>query len=103
MNYDTTEIDVGNGIIFDIKRNVASIHTDVNTSTKKYEFYDETTSESESMRVDPHIFFIFETPYHSAFAHWVLESALFLPYFKHFTNARVLVNANRKEIINNYF
>ena len=31
-----------------------------------------------------------------AFAHWVFESAIFLPYVKNFPTARLLVNANPK-------
>jgi hypothetical protein len=89
MYFDKTEIYV-DGVGFDIKHNVKSITTDVNTSLNTYETY------TEQISICPKIFFIFETPYHSAFGHWVFESAIFLPYVKNFPSARLLVNANPK-------
>jgi len=80
--------DNGDGVLFDIKKNVKSIQTDVKNSCKTIHYHD------GELNVDPHIFFAFETPSHSAFAHWVFESAVFLPYFANFKNARILVNKN---------
>ncbi len=87
MYEDKNEICI-DGLTFDIKHNVKSIYIDITNSTKTYDFYD------ISLNSDPSIFFIFETQLHLAFAHWVFESAIFLPYFKHFPNARIIVNAN---------
>jgi hypothetical protein len=85
---DKTEITVEEGVTFDIKHNVKSVTTDMNTSQKTYEFY------GESINNEPDIFFIIDCPCHMAFAHWVYESAIFLQYFKYFNDACLLLNAN---------
>jgi hypothetical protein len=85
---DKTEITVEEGVTFDIKKNVKSVTTDVNTSQKTYKFY------NDSINNDPEIFLIIDCPYHMAFAHWIYESAIFLQYFKYFNGACLLLNAN---------
>lgn len=88
--YKNKEIHLDCGVIFDIKHNVKSININVNNSCRNYDFYD------EPITTTPYIFFIFETQYHLAFSHWVFESAIFLPYFKYFIDAQLLVNSNPK-------
>jgi hypothetical protein len=88
---DIEEITVNN-ILFDIKKNVKDVFTDVNTGNKAYNYHPETLGTN-----DFKIFFLFEVPYHEAFAHWVFESAVFLPFVQYFTkydNFQILVNKN---------
>jgi len=86
VNKNTIVID---GVYFDIKENISSVSTDVHTSTKNYTFHNESLNETNL-----NIYFILETPHQAAFGHWVFESAIFLPYFKSFKNAKLLVNKN---------
>lgn len=91
--FETSDINI-NGISFDIKRNVKDVFTDVNTGNKRYSFH-----EGSIIGNEPNIYFLFETPFHEAFGHWVFESAIFLPFVKHFMeNDRffLLVNKNNQ-------
>jgi hypothetical protein len=98
MNYlDNSEIRLENGITFDIVKNVKCVTTDVNTCKKSYELF------NEPIDSNPHIFFLFETPYHMAFGHWVLECGIFLPFFKYFTDASILVNKQPHRDYKNLF
>lgn len=86
-----------NGVTFDIVKNAKCVTTDVNTCKKSYELF------NEPIDSNPHIFFLFETPYHMAFGHWVVECGIFLPFFKHFTDASILVNKNPHRDYKNLF
>jgi len=91
LNID--EITVNN-ITFDIKKNVKNVSVDIFNGNKTYSFYEEAINESTA-----NIFFLFETPFHEAFGHWVFESSIFLPYVKEFTqlnNFYVLINKNNE-------
>jgi len=88
MMYDSDTWESEDGVVFDIKRNVRSIRTDISNSAKDYVYY------NEQIYDEPHIFFVFETPIHMSFGHWVFESAIYLPYFDKFKNASILVNKN---------
>jgi hypothetical protein len=88
-----TEITINN-ITFDIKTNVKDVFTDIHTGNKSYTFYEEPTDKNILQ-----ILFLFETPFHEAFSHWVFESSIFLPFVHHFTNYNnffVLVNKNNE-------
>jgi len=77
--------------LFKVELNVKNIFIDVSTGNKTFEYYQNEKS------TPTHLFFIFETPYHNAFAHWVFESAVFLPFVNKFVgnaNFYVLVNKN---------
>jgi len=96
MEYLNLKEVVYDNITFDIKQNVKTIFTtndicqNTNTNKKIIEFYNTSINVS-----DVKVFFLFETEYHNAFAHWVFENAVFLPYFKYFPkNVFVLVNKN---------
>jgi hypothetical protein len=81
-------------ITFDIKTNVKDVFTNIHTGHKSYTYSDEPLDTQ-----DLKIFFLFEVPYHEAFCHWVFESAVFLPFVRHFTkydNFCILVNANHE-------
>ncbi len=89
-------LDIGeiivNKIPFDIKKNVKDVFTDVHTGNKAYNYHTKTLDTNKLQ-----IFFLFEVPYHEAFAHWVFESAVFLPFVQYFTkydNFQILVNKN---------
>lgn len=73
---------------FIIKRNLRTIRQLHWENGKQYEHYDQTNDSSES----PTILFLFETPLHDAFVHWVYESAVFLKYAQYFDGAKILVN-----------
>ena len=77
-----------NDIQFNIKENVKSISTYYDDSSKNIICY-ETPSNNDKV-----IYFLLETFSHAAFAHWVFESAIFLPYFKYFKGAKLLLNKN---------
>jgi hypothetical protein len=90
---DADDITVNN-ITFDIKKNVKNVSMDIFNGNKTYSFYEEEINESTA-----NIFFLFETPIHEAFGHWVFESSIFLPYVKEFTqlnNFYVLINKNNE-------
>jgi hypothetical protein len=90
---ESSEITI-NGISFDIKKNVKDVLIDVNTGNKQYSFHD-----GPIIGNKPNVYFLFETPFHEAFGHWVFESAIFLPFVKHFIdNDRffLLVNKNNE-------
>jgi hypothetical protein len=95
LHQDTIRI---NDTIFDVKRNVKDVFMDVHNGNKTYSYHDLPMNEDETTNV----FFLFEVPLHEAFAHWVCESAVFLPYVKHFVNDKlsdshpfyILVNKN---------
>lgn len=81
-----------NNIIFDIEQNVKDVFVDINTGKKEYILYENIVNKKELS-----IFFLFEVPFHEAFSHWVFESAVFLPFIKHFIhyeNFFILVNKN---------
>jgi hypothetical protein len=83
-----------NNITFDIKKNVKNVSMDIFNGNKTYSFYEEKINETTA-----NIFFLFETPFHEAFGHWVFESSIFLPYVKEFTqlnNFYVLINKNNE-------
>ena len=87
------EITITN-VCFDIKANVKDVFTDIHTGNKSYTFYEEPIDENNLQ-----ILFLFETPFHEAFCHWVFESAIFLPFVKKFTsydNFFILVNKNNE-------
>ena len=92
MNLDTVHTITLDTITFDVKLNVKDIYTDVFTGNKTYNHY---TTSSENLK--NYVFFAFESPYHNAFAHWIFESAVFLPfvtYFNSIPNFYILVNKN---------
>lgn len=89
MEYINQEIINIDDIYFDIKKNVFSVSTNVHNSTKKFTFHNESINENNL-----NIYFILEAPHHAAFGHWVFESAIFLPFFKSFKGAKLLVNKN---------
>ena len=96
MEYLNLKEIVYNDITFDIKQNVKTIFTtndiceNTNTNNKIVEFYNTCINKD-----DLKVYFLFETEYHNAFAHWVYENALFLPYIKYFPkNMLILVNKN---------
>lgn len=77
--------------LFSIELNVKNIYTDISTGKKTIDNYQNQKSKTE------YFFFIFETPLHNAFAHWVFESAVFLPFVNSFAkkpNFYILVNKN---------
>ena len=91
--YNIDEITVNN-ITFDIKKNVKNVSMDIFTGNKTYSFHEEDIIENTA-----NVYFLFETPFHEAFAHWVFESSIFLPYVKEFTqlnNFYVLINKNNE-------
>ena len=71
--FDVDEITVNN-ITFDIKKNVKSLYMDMINGNKTYSFYEEAINVSSA-----NIYFLFETPLHESFGHWVFESSIFLP------------------------
>lgn len=80
--------------MFYIKKNVKDVSTNINNGNQNYTYYNETLDINNLQ-----IFFLFETPFHEAFCHWVFESAIFLPFVRHFTkydNFRILVNKNHE-------
>jgi len=80
-----------NNIIFQIHNNVKTQRIDVNTSVQSFEYYD-TPSNRQMKR-----FFLFETPCHGAFSHWIYESAVFLAHYiellKEYPDLRLLVRS----------
>ena len=94
MNIHNIDEITVNNITFDIKKNVKNVSVDIFNGNKTYSFYDEAINESTA-----NIFFLFETPFHEAFGHWVFESSIFLPYVKEFSqlnNFYVLINKNNE-------
>jgi hypothetical protein len=71
--------------IFTIKKNVKRAYDNISDN----EYYDEPLDKNNIQ-----YFFLFETRYHTAFGHWVNESAIFLPYIKYFDNCKLLINKN---------
>jgi len=86
INQKSISID---NIHFDINHNVSSISTNVHNSIKKFTFHNDPLDLNNL-----NIYFILETPHQAAFGHWVFESAIFLPYFNSFKDAKLLVNKN---------
>ncbi len=79
-------------VSFDIHANIKDVFTDINTGNKSYTFYEDPIDENNLQ-----ILFLFETPFHEAFGHWVFECAVFLPFvqnFTNYTNFSILVNKN---------
>jgi hypothetical protein len=95
-----------NNISFDIKKNVKDVFTDVNTGVKTYSYHEEKIYICDD---ETNIFFLFEMPFHEAFAHWVFESAIFLPFVQVFINLQnvkkkyILVNKNNERKYKNLF
>jgi len=81
-----------NNIIFQIQNNVKTQRIDTNTSVYTLEYYD--TPSNQQM----HRFFLFETPFHGAFSHWIYESAVFLVHYiellKEYPDLRLLVRSS---------
>jgi len=65
---------------FEVKRNVRTVTVDINTSIRNCSFYKDSLDDNHNN--DRQIFYIMETPYHDAFAHWVYETAIYLHLFK---------------------
>lgn len=78
-----------NGVEFKIEKNVKSVKINIESNEKTYEYYNSTKSDSYT-----NIFFLFETDQHAAFAHWINECCVFLPYFKDFIDAKLLIKQN---------
>jgi hypothetical protein len=94
-----TELRMDDAISFDVKYNLRHLRKENDTAKNMvYEYYEPRVDEEAEK--EPNIFFLFETETHSAFAHWVYESAIFLPYFekiksKHeYRNMKILQNRN---------
>lgn len=71
----TNELIIDN-ITFNIFYNLKHQYINISTSEQSNEFYD---NEIKSNNIN--YYFLLETPMHSAFSHWIYESAIFLPYF----------------------
>jgi hypothetical protein len=65
---------------FEVVENVRSVSVDINTSKRNYTLYDTVTTTIATK--EPQLYYILETVYHDAFAHWVYETAIYLHLFK---------------------
>jgi hypothetical protein len=66
-------------MFFDTRLNLERVSVDINTSSRTYDYHqcNDKTDEDEIR-----LFYIMETPFHDAFAHWVYETAIYLHLFK---------------------
>lgn len=86
----------GFSLTFEIKYNLKNLKKDTDNISKNnnYEFYDEPFINNN----DTNIFYLFETEAHTAFGHWIYESAVFLPFFEKinakYENLKILINSN---------
>lgn len=97
------DTEMGLKLTFEIKYNLKNLKKDVGTIKNNiYEFYDERLDDFE-----PNIFYLFETEAHTAFGHWIYESAVFLPFFEKvneiFMGLKILVNENPKRTYKKLF
>lgn len=81
-----------NNEIFDIKKNVKTRTVNIHKSEIKYDIYNKNL-DNENINY----FFLFETPFHDAFAHWIFESVIYIPYLK---MIKQKINKNLKLVVN---
>lgn len=67
--------------LIDTVENIRSVDIDINTSKRSYNLYPLRSSENVTKEAKQ-IYYIVETIYHDAFAHWVYETAIYLHLFK---------------------